>query len=464
MKGSTLRRCYCTDPGTGRELGADCPDLKARKRRHGTYGYAVRLETTAGRRLVKRWGFPRDADAEEALGQVQQLVKLAGGEAGTARRIGDLIVERTRRGGQLPTVEDVRRKLGAGADLAAPDATVAEYLNEWLAGKRKLKESVRRSYRQHLDHYLTPILGGIPRDRLSVEHISGMFDTIEEWNAEIVAAREDGREPHLPDDKRTRRKVVGIATQHRILATLKNAYNAAVKRPGMINWNPCLAVELPPETRDEARVWAPDQVAEFLAAASDDRLGVLYRIILLRGLRRGEGCGLRWTDLDLDTGHATIAQTVLQLGGRITFDTPKTRAGKRVVSLDAETTRLLKAHRTAQRRERLAAGELYQDDFDLVFCRENGRPLAPDRVSLHFKELTIAAGLPAIKLHEARHTAATLGLEAGLDIKVVSDQLGHSTTRITQDLYTHVRRAVHDAAAEQVVALLPERARRETGS
>jgi integrase len=85
-------------------------------------------------------------------------------------------------------------------------------------------------------------------------------------------------------------------------------------------------------------------------------------------------------------------------------------------------------------------------------------------VSSRFKELAVSAGLPAIKLHEARHTAATLGLEAGLDIKIVSDQLGHSTTQITQDLYTHVRQALHDAAAEQVVALLPSRTKRETGS
>ncbi|GAA3070617.1 site-specific integrase [Streptosporangium carneum] len=178
--------------------------------------------------------------------------------------------------------------------------------------------------------------------------------------------------------------------------------------------------------------------------------------MLLRGLRRGEACGLRWSDIALTTGHATIFQTVLQYGGRIVIDTPKSRAGKRVVSLDAETVRLLKAHKKAQLRARLAAGDGYEDN-DLVFPRRNGQVPSPDWVSEQFRVIRKAAGLPAIRLHEARHTAATLGLEAGLDVKVVSVQLGHSTTTITRDLYQHVRQAVLDDAAEKVVALIPER-------
>lgn len=100
-----------------------------------------------------------------------------------------------------------------------------------------------------------------------------------------------------------------------------------------------------------------------------------------------------------------------------------------------------------------------------VLARENGTPVPPDYVSRHFGELAVAAGLPRIRLHEGRHTAATLALEAGLDVKIVSDQLGHATTTITRDLYQHVRRAVHDDAAEKVVALLPARkASDRTGS
>lgn len=453
-KGTVYKRCSCKDPDTGKPLNQHCPRLAAQ--RHGAWMLDARIDTSdTPRRRLKRGGYRTRAAAEAALRHIQDLARLAG-DARMLARIGDLVFERSKRGGQLPTAADVRRKLGAGGDLAAPDATVAEWLEEWFAGKRGKKLSTRTLYRGHIDHYLKPLIGDIPRDKLRVEHVAGIFDTIEEWNTEVRAAKQEGREPHLPDDVRKVHRVVGIASQHRILGTLRNAYNVAVRRPGMIDWNPCLAVELPPETRDPARVWSPEQVAQFLAHSEDDRLGLLYRIVLLRGPRRGEALGILRSDMAKDRHHAVIRQTILEVRGKVVWDTPKTQAGVRTVSLDSGTAALVPAHLRMLKRERLAAGEAYQD-HGLFFCQEDGTPLRPDSVSKYFRRLAAAAGLPVIRLHEARHTAATLGLEAGLDIKIVSDQLGHATTRITQDLYTHVRQAVHDEAAETVLNLLPER-------
>ncbi|GHE49430.1 hypothetical protein GCM10017673_58530 [Streptosporangium violaceochromogenes] len=277
-------------------------------------------------------------------------------------------------------------------------------------------------------------------------------------------AREEGRQPDLPGDVRKRKKLVGIATQHRIFATLRNAYNWALKRREYgLEFNPALAVELPPEERDPARVWSPEQVVTFLEAAEGDSLYLLFRLTLLRGLRRGEGCGIRVCDVNKTTGHLAIVQTVLQLGGRIVMDTPKSQASKRLVSLDAATRDLVKAHLKKLRKEHLAAGEPWSEEA-LLFARPGGQPYAPDRVSLRFREIAAKAGLPVIKFHEARHTAASLALEADIDIKVVSVQLGHSTTAITQNPYQHVRPAVLDDAAEKVVALLPERPKKARGT
>ncbi|MGH8964666.1 MAG: tyrosine-type recombinase/integrase, partial [Actinomycetes bacterium] len=429
LTGTTYKRCACKDPDTGKDFHRGCPNLS--KRRHGTWTYDTYIDTTAMRqRRLRRGGFATQTAAQAAMDEAGKLIELAGGDQRMAERIGDLIVQRTKHGGQLPSAADVRRKLGAGADLAAPDATVGEWLDEWLVGKRGKKENTRTLYEGHVEHYFKPLIGDIPRDKLRVEHVAGVFDTIEEWNDEIRLAKREKRKPHLPDDPRKQLRIVGIASQHRILGTLRNAYNVAVRRPGMIDWNPCLAVELPPETRDPARVWSPEQVVQFLEHAASDRLGLLYRIILLRGPRRGEALGLLRADLAKDPRRAPIRQTILQIAGRIVWDTPKTAAGVRVVSLDSGTAELVPAHLTMLKRERLAAGEAYQD-HGLFFCREDGTPLSPDSVSKYFKRLAAAAGVPVIRLHEARHTAATLGLEAGLDIKIVSDQLGHSTTRIT---------------------------------
>jgi integrase len=446
------KRCGCRDPETGRQLGNACPKL--RQRHHGFYEAAPRVDTSQGRRKLHRSGFATAAERDDFIGRVRELVRLAEGDRGTRNRIGDLLFEVTRYGGQLPSAEDVRLRLALGRDLGAA-MTTGEWLETWHGGKRKLRESTARVYRGHLDNFLIPQLGHIQLDRLTAAHISAMFERIAVWNGEIAAARAEGREPALGGDVRARPVVTGTATQHRIYATLRNALAAAV-RQRRIPWNPCAGVELAAETREPARVWSPEQVAAFLrhAERTGDRLTLLYRLVLLRGLRRGEACGLRWADLDLSHGEMRISRTVLQFGGKVTGGQPKTRAGERTVSLDAATIAMLKAHRRRQTAERLAAFGAY-DDQGLVFAREDGSPVPPDHVSKHFAALAASASLPRITLHMGRHTAASLALEAGLDIKIVSEQMGHSTTRITQDLYQHVRRSVAGEAAERVAGMLP---------
>ena len=136
---------------------------------------------------------------------------------------------------------------------------------------------------------------------------------------------------------------------------------------------------------------------------------------------------------------------------------PKTRAGERVVGLDSGSVEAGIAHRIQRKRERLAAGEAWENS-GRMFTYETGEALHPDWISRRFKQLAAEAGLPVIKFHAARHTAATLALQAKVDTKVVSETLGHSNERITRDLY-HVSVQMQIGAAETVVALLPERPR-----
>jgi len=290
------------------------------------------------------------------------------------------------------------------------------------------------------------------------------FERIEMLNEEITAAREEKRKPVLPGDLRKQPKFVGVATQHRIFAALRGFLNHAWKRVHKIAFNPVYAVELEPETRDKLLVWTPEQVVCFLDYTRNHRLHFLWRLALLRGFRRGELCGMADDDMDLDTAAITVNVALLQVGGRLTWGKPKSKAGERVVGLDKGTVTAGKAHRKQRARERLAAGEAWEDSGRL-FTREDGTPLYPEQVTRTFKYLAKAAGLPVIRFHSARHTAATLALEAGIGTKIVSETLGHSTTRITEDLYQHVRVQVQIDAAETVVALLPEaKPRRKTGS
>jgi len=291
-----------------------------------------------------------------------------------------------------------------------------------------------------------------------------VFERVEMLNEEIAAAREEKRKPDLPGDLRKQPKFVGVATQHRIFAALRGFLNHQWKRAHKIPFNPVYAVELETETRDKPLVWTPAQVARFLEYTENHRLSFLWRLALLREFRRGELCGMADEDMDLDAAAITVNVALLQVGGRLTWGKPKSKAGERVVGLDKGTVAAGRAHRARCRREQLAAGEAWQDSGSL-FTREDGTPLYPEQVTRNFKFLAKAAGLPVIRFHATRHTAATLALEAGVGTKIVSEQLGQSTTRIPEDLYQHVRVQLQIDAAETTVALLPDaKAARRTGS
>lgn len=456
MKGSIQRYCTCKDPNTRKQLGKRCPVFRESDK-HGHWEYRDRLPSPEGYRPFRRRGFPSKKAASEFRDQVYELLKLAKDDVATLARLGGMIFDRTKHGGQLPGTDDVRRRLGLGADLDR-SMTLGEWLEAWFAGKKRGKrESTLHGYRGHLDNFLIPQLGHLPIDRCTALHISDMFDLIEEWNDEIRTAKSEGRRPVLIGDVRKRAKITGTATQRRIFATLRNAYNVAMRQKPvrLIDFNPCDMVEMPAEHREPAVTWDPAQVGTFLASCEDDPLYWLYRLVLLHGPRRGEAVGARRSGFDPDKRTLRVVRPLLQVGNRLVESTPKTRAGERVLFLDEVTSDGLRKVVLQQTKNRLALGAIYQNN-DLIFCHEDGTPYSPEYVSRHFKVLAQAAGLPPIKLHEGRHTAATLRLEAHVDIRVVSEQLGHSNTHITQNLYQHVRRAVLDQATDAVVRMLPE--------
>lgn len=462
VKGAINRYCACRDPQTGKQYAAKCPKLSDTK--HGHWELRDRLASKAGVKPYRRRGFPTKRAASEHRDHVYALFALAKGERLAETQIGDL-VHGMKRGQQLPSIDEVRRRLGIGQRLDR-SMLMREALESFYAAKKRAKKtSTLRLYRQHLDHYLIPQLGDLPIDRCGALPISDLFDLIEEWNTEIRAARQEGRRPVLDGDARKRSQVVGVATQHRILSTLSNFFNWARrnKPTPLIDYNPCDMVELEPERREPAQVWGPEEVGAFLEYAKDDPLYLLYRLVLIHGPRRGEAVGARWAGHDHAQQKLRVLRPLLQLGGTLVESTPKSRAGERTIWLDEDTSEGLRRLHVEIARRRLEWGAAYEDD-DLIWCHEDGTPYSPDWVSKHFKDLSRAAGLPVIKLHEGRHTSASLRLEAGVDIKVVSEQLGHSTTTITRDIYQHVRRAMLDKATDAVIQLLPRPKRVDDGT
>jgi integrase len=420
--GSVFRRCGCRDQGNGRLLGARCPGL--RSPRHGSWYFSADLPSPAGqRRRVRRGGFGTRTAAMAAL---QALT-------GPAREAG-------------------------------PGITTGEWLDRWLATRASLRASTSRGYAAHVRGYLALYLGGVPLAELSPGDVQAMFTAI------------IGGEAALGHP-------VSAATLHRIHATLRAALNAAV-RVGLISVNPGRWPELPRAIRPRPQVWTPalterwrrdgwrpvvgvwtaEQTAQFLRQVRRHRLYALFHLVALRGLRRGEAAGLRWSDLDLDAGTLTVTGQLQQLGGRLVAGPPKTDAGRRVIALDKTTIAALREHQFLQQTERAAAGTRWAQT-GYVFTTRTGNPVVPDRLTGLDRKLVADSGLPPVTLHGLRHGAATLALAAGTDLKIVQDQLGHSTITLTADTYTSVLPQTARTAADNTAALLfPATTRRATSA
>lgn len=264
---------------------------------------------------------------------------------------------------------------------------------------------------------------------------------------------------------------ISATTLQRIRATLRRALNMAI-RDQLLLVNPACLILLPHPQRHRPQrwtatrvaawqlngqrppvaVWTPQQLAAFLTFVRDDRLYALWWLVALRGLRRGEVCALRWTDLDLTDQTLTINHTIAQAHGRTYLDAPKTTAGQRCIALDTTTTTVLRRHQQ-QRLVRLEAGRQWRPD-ELIFCWPDGRLIRPDWLTHRFTTLVTASRLPPVRLHGLRHGGATLALAAHTDLKTIQDMLGHTSYAFTADTYTAVLPTQAREAAEATVQLL----------
>lgn len=259
------------------------------------------------------------------------------------------------------------------------DPPLRQYLDDWLAGKAALRPSTRVSYRCHIHRFLIPALGQLRLRKLTVTHIEHAY--------EKIRSGDFGK--------------VSITTLHRIHATLMSALNTAVRR-GLLVANPAALVELPRPTRPEMATWTNTQARAFLDGSSQHPWHLLYRILLVCGLRRGEALGLQWKDI-VPTGNALrIRRQLTLISGQTAVGDTKSVRGRRTVHLDHETGLLLQAHRP---------GVFIAPGF--IFRYEDGQSLEPAAVSRQFSVLVTSLGLPLIRLHDLRHTSASLGLGAG---------------------------------------------------
>ena len=319
--------------------------------------------------------------------------------------------------------------------VASSRLTVRDYLTkEWLpAIEHTVRPTTYRSYVAHVECYILPALGSVQLQKLSGVQINALYAKL-------------GR-----SGKRNGQGLTALSVCH-VHAVLHRSLKDAV-RWGELARNPADLAD-PPRVAahgHELRTWSADQLAAFLSSQRDDRLHALWHTLAMTGLRRGEALGLRWEDVDLEAGRLAVRRALVPSGREVVVSEPKTARGRRIVALDPETVAVLKGQAARQLKEQQDAG---WTETDLVFTNEDGQALHPWVTSRCFRKAVKKAMLPVIRLHDLRHTHATLALQAGIHPKVVSERLGHAAVAITLDTYSHAIPAMQEEAATRIAGLV----------
>lgn len=342
---------------------------------------------------------------------------------------------------------DINAELRRGAHVVPAKITVGEWLDQWLAGLR-LAPSTTSSYAKNIRLHVAPQLGGIALARLTGTRITQLYRHLET----------SGRQDHRAGEGLAARTV-------RYVHTILKAALAEAVTQGLLATNPADKAR-PPAARDahapEIHPWTGEELAAFLGWAQQEQRpdAAAWHMLAYTGMRRGEMLALRWRDLDFDNGRLSVRRSVGLVrtkgqGARL-IEGPTKSGRDRIVDLDPGTIEMLK-------RQRLARASLSLQlvrPTSLVFGDLEGEHQHPERFSRRFAEQLTrsnrdrAEALPVIRVHDLRHTHATLLLRAGVPVKVVSERLGHASVTITLEIYQHVMPGMQAAAAAQFAAIV----------
>lgn len=312
---------------------------------------------------------------------------------------------------------------GQGWNYAGGKMTLGEYLQVWLENSRaSLRLKTHDQYRRTVEKHILPLIGNIRLKDLRPECVERLYASLLKFGS-------------------------GVRTVRIVHAVLHRSLEKAV-RYGLILRNPTDGAALPQYKHAEMMVLDEIQVSQLLVAAKGSRHEALYHLAVTTGMRMGELFGLRWSDLHWVSGRIYVRRQVQYVPGHgWSFVEPKTRSGRRTIKLGEGVLHALREHLERQQRERDTARERWLD-HDLIFPSKSGTPMDPSNLRLDFTHVLQQAGLPKIRFHDLRHTAASLMLNHGIPVIVVSKMLGHSKPSITMDIYGHLYNEMQDEAAQ----------------
>lgn len=321
---------------------------------------------------------------------------------------------------------EVINQFNKGINVITKKQPLNEYLYEWLNlyAKLKVKETTFKNYKRAIDSRINPFLGSVKIDELTLAHGQKFIQYLVD----------EGLKPSYIEY---------------VFTVLKSSLEKAVEWELIIK-NPILKVELPRPRRRNYITWSLEEVDHFLKFAKNYNISyyTLFLVLIYTGMRRGEVLALRWSDIKLDNHEISIIQNLIYDEEGFRFSDLKTQSSKRVIKIDDFVVKELKAHKAKQNEMKLFMGNAYNHDLDLVFCREDGQPLYPRTVAQNFTNIIKKAKVPQIRIHDLRHTHATLLMELGENPKVVAERLGHSNIATTLRTYSHVTPKMQEEAVK----------------
>lgn len=326
-------------------------------------------------------------------------------------------------------LRDLQRNLDDG--LPAPDTrvTIAQLIERWHHDiiRHQVAPSASENYRSIAAHHIVPTLGRKRVAQLTPAHVDA-----------LISQKIDSG--------------LSVSTVRRIRSVLSQALDQAI-RWGLVNRNVVALTRGPKQQRRSGRTLSPVQARHLLAALDGHRNEALYTLMLSTGLRRGEALGLYWQDIDFGSGVLNVTRQLKREGGSLITRETKTARSRRAINLPSPMTALLRVHKARQAAERLAMGEAWHET-GFVFVSAVGTPIDPRNLYREFRSICLRAGLGGWHPHELRHSAASLMLAQGVKIQVVSEILGHSSIRMTADVYGHILDPDRQSAADAMGAVL----------
>ncbi len=315
--------------------------------------------------------------------------------------------------------------------------TVEDWIvQRWIPSmKTQLKASTFDSYQRNLNKHVLPTIGKLPLMEITPHRLNNLYSA-------------------LLQDGNTRGGGLSAKTVRYIHTTLHKAF-ADARDEGLLRTNPAERAKPPrlnATSKKEMSVWDSKTLSTFLDFTTDERLGPAWHVLSMTGMRRGELLGLRWNDIDFHRKRIIIRHTLVSVAYEIIESTPKNHQ-TRIIDIDDSTIQILRKQEDTQNGDKTTWASNYTDLY-LVFTKEDGTPIHPDSLSQSFERAIKRADLPRIRLHDLRHTHATLAMQAGVPIKVISERLGHESPSFTMKQYAHVLPTMQAEAANLIAHLI----------